>query len=61
MSPTQLVRLSAAHARAWDRLPKGHGGGRPLERAFALAVVAVAIAAPVLIVLCSGPSKLGLH
>jgi hypothetical protein len=56
MSPSQLIRFSTVQLDARSRwLKRGGGGGRKVERVLALAVVAIAIGLPVVLVL------LGVH
>ena len=56
MSPSQLIRFSTAQLDGLTRFSKrGGGGGRRVERAVALAVVAAAIGLPLVLVL------LGVH
>jgi hypothetical protein len=52
MSPSQLIRFSTAQLDGLTRISKrGGGGGRRVERAIALAVVAAAIVMPLVLVL----------
>lgn len=55
MSPSQLIRFSTAQIEGLARFSNRGGGGRRVERAFALAVVAAAIGLPLVLVL------LGVH
>ncbi len=61
MSPTRLIRFSSEQVDALRQLPRHGGGGRPIERAVALAVVAVAIALPIVLVLSGVPSMGVVH